>query len=76
MRIKSTIKVNMPEWRIEEGLIRFWDGLTYIEGDGPGVYKLLGENHYWNGEEWWFPESMGGFEINNLDWYWNGQSWD
>jgi putative phage-type endonuclease len=65
-----------PSWKIEEGLLRFWDGNDYLEGESPGLYDLLGENHYWNGEEWCKPEEVGFYDLDGEENYWNGKSWE
>jgi len=69
-------KSDKAVWRIEDGLLRFWDGSDYLEGEGPGLYELLGENHFWNGEEWWIPEEVGIYDINGDERYWGGKSWE
>ncbi len=69
-------KSDEPEWRIEKGLLRFWDGSVYLEGEDPGLYELLGENHYWDGEEWSLPDGAGTYDLNGEEHFWNGQSWE
>jgi putative phage-type endonuclease len=69
-------KTDKPSWKIEDGLLRFWDGSDYLEGEDPGLYELLGENHYWNGEEWCVPEEVGTYDLNGDEGYWNGKSWE
>ena len=69
-------KVIKPEWKIVDGLLRFWDGTQYLVGEEPGLYELAGVNHYWDGEEWWIPEDIGSYNLNNVESYWNGTSWD
>jgi putative phage-type endonuclease len=70
---KKAIK---PEWRIEDGLLQFWDGTQYLVGKKRGFYELLGENHYWSGKEWWIPEEVDTYNLNGDESYWNGTSWD
>lgn len=65
-----------PAWKTENGLLRFWDGSDYLEGDKPGLYEILDENHYWDGEEWSIPGEVGTYNLNGEDHFWNGQSWD
>jgi putative phage-type endonuclease len=75
-RRRASRKTNKPEWINENGLLRFWDGSDYLEGQGPGLYELLGENHYWNGAEWCLPELPGFYILNGDEYYWNGSTWD
>jgi putative phage-type endonuclease len=70
---KKNIK---PAWKIENGLLRFWDGTDFLEGEDPGLYELLGKNHYWDGEEWCLPEEAGAYNLNGEDHFWNGESWE
>ena len=63
------------EWRIEDGLLQFWDGTQYLIGETPGLYELLGMNHYWDGKEWWIPEEVGSYNLNGLESYWDGTRW-
>jgi len=70
---KKNIK---PAWKIEAGLLRFWDGSDYLEGEAPGLYELLGENHYWDGEEWCVPDEVGSYNLNGEKHFWNGESWE
>jgi putative phage-type endonuclease len=76
----SSRKVNKrsdkPAWKTENGLLRFWDGTDYLEGDEPGLYELLGENHYWDGEEWSLPMDVGTYDLNGEKHFWNGRSWE
>jgi hypothetical protein len=65
-----------PEWRMEDGLLRFWDGADYLEGDDPGLYELLGQNHYWDGEEWSIPEEAGTYNLNGEEHFWDGERWE
>jgi len=69
-------KTDKPAWKIEDGLLRFWDGSDYLEGEDPGLYELLGDNHYWNGEEWCIPEEVGTYDLNGDEGYWNGKNWE
>jgi len=73
---RASKKTDKPSWKIEDGLLRFWDGSDYLEGEDPGLYELLGENHYWNGEEWCVPEEVGTYDLNGDEGYWNGKSWE
>jgi putative phage-type endonuclease len=73
---KSTKASTQPAWKVEDGLLRFWDGTDYLEGDDPGLYELLGENHYWDGEEWWIPDEAGVYELSGEDKHWDGKSWE
>ena len=73
---KSSKTRTKSAWKIEGGLLRFWDGSDYLEGEDPGLYELLGENHYWDGVEWWIPDEAGIYEVNGEDKHWNGKSWD
>ena len=69
-------KSDKPEWRIEEGLLRFWDGSDYLEGEDPGLYELSNENHYWDGEQWWVPEEVGLYDLNGTERFWDGNCWE
>jgi hypothetical protein len=69
-------KSDKPEWRFEEGLLRFWDGSDYLEGEDPGLYELSGENHYWDGEQWWVPEEVGLYDLNGIEIFWDGNCWE
>lgn len=73
---KVSKKVIKPEWRIEDGLLKFWDGTQYLVGKKRGLYELFGVNHYWAGKEWWIPEKIGPYNLKGKDYYWNGTSWD
>jgi putative phage-type endonuclease len=70
---KNPIK---PEWRIEDGLLQFWDGTQYLVKKKPRLYKIFGINHYWTGEEWWIPDELGVYNLNGHERYWNGTSWE
>ena len=72
---KVTKKVIKPEWRIEDGLLQFWDGYHYREGDEPDLYELLGELHYWDGQQWCLPKKVGEYELNGRIMYWDGKNW-
>jgi len=75
-RKKSASKMEAKSaWKTENGLLRFWDGSYYLEGEEPGLYEILGENHYWDGEEWSIPEDVGFYNLNGEEHFWNGQSW-
>lgn len=75
--IKNSTKTRTKSaWKIEGGLLRFWDGSDYLEGEDPGLYELLGENHYWDGVEWWIPDEAGIYEVNGEDMHWNGKNWE
>lgn len=74
-RVPST-KANEPEWRVEDGLLQFWDGTQYLVGKRRGFYELFGENHYWKGKEWWIPVEVGRYNLMGDDYFWNGESWD
>ena len=65
-----------PGWKVDDGLLLFWDGTEYLVGEEAGLYELMGENHYWNGEEWWIPEEVGTYEINGEQRYWDGECWE
>ena len=69
-------KIIKPAWKYESGLLRFWDGTNYLEGEDPGLYELFGVNHYWDGEEWRIPEEVGFYDLDGEARYWNGESWD
>lgn len=73
---KPSKNTQKPAWIIEDGLLRFWDGSDYLEGESPGLYDLLGKDQYWNGEEWSLPENVGFYNLNGDDRYWNGKSWE
>ena len=73
VQAKTAIK---PEWRIEDGLLQFWDGTQYLVGKKPGLYELFGDNHYWAGNEWWIPHETGLYDLNGKESYWNGTSWE
>jgi putative phage-type endonuclease len=68
-------KALKPAWKIEAGLLKFWDGADYLEGEEPGLYELLGENHYWDGGEWCLPEEVGSYNLNGEEHFWNGDCW-
>ena len=72
----SSKKANEPEWKIEDGLLHFWDGTQYLVGKRRGFYELLGENHYWKGKEWWIPAEVGSYTLMGEEYFWNGVSWD
>lgn len=65
-----------PCWKVEDGLLRFWDGSDYLEGEDPGLYDLSGEDHYWDGEQWCIPEVAGSYDLNGEVRFWNGESWE
>jgi putative phage-type endonuclease len=73
---KAVIRTEKPEWRTEAGLLRFWDGSDYLEGEEPGLYVLLGEEHYWDGEEWFIPDEADTYNLNGEEHYWNGRNWE
>jgi putative phage-type endonuclease len=69
-------KTTKPAWKMEDGLLRFWDGADYLEGEEPGLYDLLGENHYWDGVEWCLPDQIGSYNLNGEEYFWSGESWE
>jgi putative phage-type endonuclease len=84
---KGVSKVEIPKrntrkrssrskWETKDGLLRFWNGANYVEGEEPGLYELLGENHYWDGEEWCLPDELGNYNLNGEERFWNGKSWE
>ena len=73
---RASKKTPKPAWKIEDGLLQFWDGTQYLVGKKRGFYELLGENHYWSGKEWWIPEEVGTYNLNGHESYWNGNSWE
>lgn len=75
-RIRLGKKLIKPGWKVEEGLLRFWDGSEYLVGEEPALYELMGENHYWDGEEWWIPVEIGTYDLNGDERFWNGSNWE
>lgn len=69
-------KAIVPEWRMKDGLLQFWDGTQYLVGKKPGLYELFGVKHYWDGREWSVPKKVGFYTLNGEESYWNGASWD
>jgi putative phage-type endonuclease len=69
-------KAVKPAWKTEDGLLRFWDGADYLEGEEPGLYDLLGDSHYWDGVEWFLPGKEGKYNLNGAEHFWNGISWE
>ena len=63
-------------WKMEDALLRYWDGADYLEGEEPGLYDLLGDRHYWDGVEWYLPEEVGTYNLNGAEHFWNGNSWE
>jgi putative phage-type endonuclease len=76
IRGKIRSKSSEPAWKTENGLLRFWNGSEFLEGEDPGLYELIGENHYWDGEEWWIPEEVGTYDLNGDERFWNGSAWE
>ena len=76
IRVKIRPKLAEPAWKTENGLLRFWNGSEFLEGEDPGLYELIAENHYWDGEEWWIPEEIGVYDLNGDERFWNGRSWE
>jgi putative phage-type endonuclease len=76
MRGEIRPKLAEPAWKTENGLLRFWNGSEFLEGEDPGLYELIVENHYWDGEEWWIPEEIGVYDLNGDERFWNGRSWE
>ena len=76
LKTKIVKKRINPGWKVEDGLLLFWDGTEYLVGAEPGLYELMGNNHYWNGEEWWIPEEVGTYEMNGEQRYWDGECWE
>jgi len=72
---RASKKTPKPAWKIEDGLLQFWDGTQYLVGEERGFYELLGENHYWSGKEWWIPDVVRIYNLNGEESYWNGKSW-
>lgn len=69
-------KETKPEWRLDGGLLQFWDGEDYLVGsEGPGLYELNGENHYWDGEQWSRPDKKGFYILKRKRYFWNGTDW-
>lgn len=62
-------------WKVEDGLLRYWNGKSFLEGEDPGLYELDGVSHYWNGEEWSIPESPGFYILNGDEFFWDGSTW-
>lgn len=74
---KVRANIPNPEWRLEDGLLQFWDGAHYLVGsEGPGLYDLNGENHYWDGEQWSRPSKKGFYILKRKRYFWNGIDWD
>ena len=75
LKSKNLNAQKKASWIVENGLLRFWNGSYYLEGEDPGLYDLKGEYHYWNGEEWTLPELPGFYILNGDEYYWDGSTW-
>jgi len=73
---KKLLKKSDSTWVVEDGLLRFWDGLAFLEGKEPGLYEVDGADHYWEGEQWSIPDKAGLYLLNGEEHYWNGDAWD
>jgi putative phage-type endonuclease len=73
---KASKKSMKFEWKVENGLLQFWDGSEFVVGEDPGLYELPGEIHYWDGQEWWIPEEVGMYDLNGEEHSWNGTFWE
>lgn len=71
-----TKKTLRYEWRLEQGLLAFWDGSKYLIGEDPGLYELIDQIHYWDGEEWFLPSEVGVYDLNGIEMFWNGEIWE
>lgn len=65
-----------PRWEIAKGLLRYWNGAIYLEGDRPGFAEVAGGIHYWSGEEWFIPEKIDHYYLNDEKYYWSGANWE
>jgi putative phage-type endonuclease len=75
--VSARTKRDKPAWRLQKGLLQFWDGSDYLVGsDGAGFYELNGENHYWDGEQWSRPNEIGFYSIKRKRYFWNGIDWE
>jgi len=75
LKPKKRNHARKPSWVVEKGLLKYWDGAYFLEGEDPGLYELDGISHYWNGEEWTLPKSTGFYILNGDEYYWNGSTW-
>ena len=65
-----------PQWIIEDGLTKFWNGEDFLVGDEAGLYEIDESVHYWDGEEWFIPSEVGTYDLNGEVMYWNGKQWE
>ena len=75
-KLTKSSKSKLPKWKIANGLLRYWDGTVYIEGNSPGFAEVAGGIHYWNGEEWFVPKKIGPYDLNGQKYFWSGANWE
>jgi putative phage-type endonuclease len=64
------------EWIIENGLNRYWDGKSFVEGEKVGLYEIEKTLQYWNGAEWFIPTEVRSYDLNGQVLFWNGKNWE
>ena len=69
-------KNKSPGWEISKGLLKYWDGANFPEGEKPGLYEVAEGIHYWDGREWFIPKKIGFYNLNGEEHYWSGDNWE
>lgn len=64
------------QWVHEDGLTKYWDGVSFVEGDRAGLFEIENSLQYWDGQEWFIPTEVGSFDLNGQVLFWNGKQWE
>jgi putative phage-type endonuclease len=64
------------QWVHEDGLTKYWDGVSFVEGDRAGLFEIANSLQYWDGQEWFIPTEVGSFNLNGQVLFLNGQQWE
>jgi putative phage-type endonuclease len=64
------------QWVNEDGLTKYWDGVSFVEGERAGLYEIANSLQYWNGEEWFIPTEKKSYNLNGEVLFWNGKQWE
>jgi putative phage-type endonuclease len=64
------------QWVNENGLTKYWNGVSFVEGEGAGLYEIENSLQYWDGQEWFIPLEVRSFDLNGQVLFWNGKQWE
>lgn len=64
------------QWVNEDGLNKYWNGVSFVEGERAGLYEIDNSLQYWDGQEWFIPTEVRSFNLNGQVLFWNGKQWE